>query len=130
MSMEHHYTQWGAQEVCHEFILINDRKIIEKAFRLLTGIVKRYLSAAVWESRPWAVVDGSSLHNTGLGGVRLGCPHQHTDSGGEKKRNHARHAGEFFILQMCAVNALNLAHPYISMSFLFHNSVSLCAAGI
>ena len=58
----------------------------DKALRLLTGAVKRYLSAAVVESGPGAVVHGPCLHNARLGGVRLGSPHQDTDPGGEKEK--------------------------------------------
>lgn len=53
--------------------------IQQNSVLVLTGAVKRYLPAAVWGSRPRAVVDGPGLHDAGLGGVRLGSPHQDTD---------------------------------------------------
>lgn len=95
---------------------------LKKAFRLLTRIVKRYLSAAVSASRPGAVVNGPSLHNTRLGGVRLWSPHQHADpGGGTEKPKYMQDMQESvqYLMQSCAVGA-----PFGSFMHLSFFSVS------
>ena len=100
------YTHWGPRRAAmNSFRTVTCRKW--KKIRLLTGIVKRNLPAAVRESGPGAVVDGSSLNDARLGGVRLGSPHQHTDPGGETEVQE---------------RVKSAAHSYISISLLFHYS--------
>lgn len=59
----------------------------EKDVRVLTGIVKRDLPAAVREAGPGAVIYSPSLHYARLVGVRLGSPDQDTDPGGGGAKN-------------------------------------------
>lgn len=91
-------------------------------FRKLTGIVKRYLSAAVRESTPGAVVDSSSLRDARLGGVRFRSPHQHIDPcEGEKKRHDMQESA--YKMQTCVHTS---AHSFFSVSFLLHYSDLFC----
>lgn len=119
---EHIYTQWGPRRAAmNSFWTLTCRKW--KKVRLLTGIVKRNLPAAVRESGPGAVVDGPSLHDARLGGVRLGSPHQHIDPGGVRRVWSQRliHTSRFlysFIILLCLPCVL-CSYRYDEASFIF-----------